>query len=68
VNSIAKGKCKATKRRLLKTLDASFCERIVKQGLRYSKDHVNSFYQLLKERGYSTFTILLAPQKCFLEW
>ncbi|KAK4528909.1 hypothetical protein GAYE_SCF66G6857 [Galdieria yellowstonensis] len=68
VNSIAKGKCKATKRRLLKALDASFCERIVKQGLRYSKDHVNSFYQLLKERGYSTFTILLAPQKCFLEW
>ncbi|GJQ15423.1 hypothetical protein GpartN1_g7214.t1 [Galdieria partita] len=68
VHSISKGECKATRRRLLQSLDVTFCERIVTQGLKYAKLHVDSFHSLLKENGFSTTTILLAPQKCFLVW
>ncbi|EME26673.1 Protein root UVB sensitive 1, chloroplastic [Galdieria sulphuraria] len=68
VSSIAKGKCKATRRKLLQTLDAAYCERIVTQGLQYAKVHVDSFHKLLKENGFSTTTILLAPKKCVLMW
>eukprot|EP00871_Galdieria_phlegrea_P001998 jgi/Galph1/279/GphlegSOOS_G5035.1 len=68
INYSPKGHCKPTKKRLRMLLDEHFCNHVVFEGLQFAKKNKRHFQSLLQKKGFSTETILLAPEKCSLVW